>query len=273
MLSRLFRHILNSFDLLAPRECLVCERALRTGFLCWRCTPTSAECTGAGRCPRCFAVAPLPIGAPCCATCSLFPLPYSSVRYLWEYGGLPRDLIRALKYRPSLVLTRHAGALLAEAVKGWDGESCAWEVLVPIPPSPLSASRRLFSPCLELAHQVRRALPDAIVCDVLRHRTRRSPQAHRSHAERLVGVAALFTVRDPLRIAGRRVVLVEDVVTTGATVAAAATALLRAGATQVDLITLARTRVWSRFRGSVHRLFPDGCAAHILPPCLEAAGD
>jgi predicted amidophosphoribosyltransferase len=251
----------------------VCSRTLRTGFLCWRCTPPAAECAGAGRCPRCFSLTPLPAGAACCATCTLFPLPYTSVRYLWEYGGLPRDLIRALKYRPSLVLTRHAGALLAEAARGWGGESCAWEVLVPIPPSPLSASRRLFSPCLELAHQVRRALPDASVCDVLRHRRRRSPQAHRSHAERLIGITTLFTVRDPLRIAGRSVVLVEDVVTTGATVAAAADALLRAGATRVDLITLARTRVWGRFRGSVHKLFTTSGAAHLAPLTGDAARD
>jgi orotate phosphoribosyltransferase len=56
-------------------------------------------------------------------------------------------------------------------------------------------------------------------------------------------------------IAGKRILLVEDVITTGATIAAAAYQLRQAGATHVDVIALARTRVWKRFRARVHTIF------------------
>ena len=82
----------------------------------------------------------------------------------------------------------------------------------------------------------------ATLPDLLIRRRRTPPQGHLSRAERLRNVAGAFAVR-PSRLSavrGRRVLLVDDVLTTGATVGACARVLRRAGAASVDVLTLAR---------------------------------
>ena len=91
---------------------------------------------------------------------------------------------------------------------------------------------------------------------LLRHRSFREPQALRSHEERIQGIKAMFAVTDRSKVKGRKVLLIEDVITTGATLAAAVTALQSAEACRVDVLALARAPVWGRFRSRINRLVP-----------------
>jgi predicted amidophosphoribosyltransferase len=112
----------------------------------------------------------------------------------------------------------------------------------------------MLHPCRELARQVSREhripLQNALI-----HDQKRLPQARLSHEDRLRRLRKLFQVNKGIQLEGKRILLIEDVVTTGATVAAATYCLQQAGVSRVDVLALARTRVWSRFRQRLHSLF------------------
>lgn len=246
----------GSCEVLFPRECIVCTRPLRGYSLCHKCHPARFTLS-TSRCCRCFAPDPYPSETEPCQTCVTFPPPTDHARYLWDYGGLARDFIRAMKYQPSVYLTRYGAKLIADEMERLF-QRRDWDVIVPIPSSPETLKRRAFHPCYEMARVIGRTLPHCTTTHALHHAKRRTPQARRSHTERLEGLRGLFTVRAPLKIEGKRVLIVEDVITTGATIAAATYALRRAGAKKVDVVALAQARVWSRFRKRLFEIFEVG---------------
>jgi predicted amidophosphoribosyltransferase len=158
-----------------------------------------------------------------------------------------------MKYHPSIYLTRYSGALMAQALPTLFPDR-SWDRIVPIPSSPETLKKRHFHPCHEMAHIVKKALPNTKVSYALQHNRHRTAQAKRSHEERLRGLRTLFRVPKQAEIKGKRVLLVEDVITTGATIVAASQALYHAGACEVDVIALAQARVWARFRARLHKL-------------------
>lgn len=175
------------------------------------------------------------------------------IRYLWEYEGLARDYIRAMKYRPSPYLAHRAGEILAQSLPSLFGDA-SWDHVIPVPSSPVMLKRRLFHPCSEMSGEIRRFTPGLTIRQALRHQGMRGPQARRSHSERLRGLKGVFRVTNDREVAGKRILLVEDVITTGATVAAAAHALYHAGAHSVDVVALAEARIWRRFRSRIFSL-------------------
>jgi predicted amidophosphoribosyltransferase len=240
-------------EILFPLECLVCTRPLRGRSLCIRCIPSPIPLS-VSRCLVCFAALSPLCESQACATCLNFPLAARRIRYLWEYEGLARDLIRAMKYQPSHQLARLAGASLAHHLPTLFGPS-SWDLVIPVPSSPTMLKKRLFHPCAEIARGMRENHSSLTPRHHLKHRGGRSPQAHRSHADRLRGLRGIFCVNRPREIAGKRVLLVEDVITTGATIAAACHTLHEAGAASVDVVALAQAAVWRRFRQRVCSLF------------------
>ena len=249
--------MLRSLEILFPRECLVCHRPLSGRYLCFRCRPAIPRLHDimTSRCTACFCphIQSADYDTPC-AVCMVFPPMPDRIRFLWEYGGLSRDLIRAMKYRPSPMLTRLAGSWMAESlIHLFDKPT--WDVIIPIPSSPIAHRKRLFHPCAELARLVERKTPTAVYAELLKHTYARTPQALRTHDERLRGLKALFTCSQPAQVRGKSILVVEDVITTGATLSAAAYTLRSAGAVRVDVFALARTPVWNRFRSRVHAIF------------------
>lgn len=246
-------------EILFPLECLVCTRPLRGRSLCFRCFPSPIPLS-ISRCHVCFgALSPLGESAPLgdsevCATCLNLPPAARRIRYLWEYEGVARDFIRAMKYQPSHHLARLAGASLAQHLPTLFGAR-SWDLIIPVPSSPAMLKKRLFHPCAEIGRGMRENHPSLIITRHLKHRGSRSPQAHRSHTERLRGLKGIFSVSNPREITDKRVLLVEDVITTGATIAAACHTLYEAGAASVDVVALAQAAVWRRFRRRVFSLF------------------
>jgi ComF family protein len=243
----------SCIEVLLPTVCLVCSRPLRSNTVCYRCRPLLPDVRDIlqHRCHRCFSPRTNP--DPTCDTCKLFPCLPHSIRFLWEYDGLARDLIRTMKYRPSVQLLSLASSILSQSVPSlFPGAS--WDIMVPVPSSSSTLRRRMLHPCRELARQVSRdhriPLQNALI-----HDQERLPQARLSHDDRLRRLFKLFDVRKDINLQGKRVLLIEDVITTGATVAAATYRLKRAGASRVDVLALARTRVWSRFRQRLYSLF------------------
>lgn len=234
----------------------MCGRPLRRRRLCHRCRPAapnlSSNNTGA-RCSRCFvSTGIINNTGHTCTICTLFPPLAARIRFLWDYGDLPRDLIRAMKYRPSIWLTRYAGRVLSENLPLLFDEM-AWDLIVPVPSSPLTLRRRQFNQCAVLAYELKLPVKTPIK-EILKHTRVREPQARLNHEDRLVGMRSLIKSSKTLQ-PGTRVLLVEDVLTTGATTAAAVQALHEAGAESVDIVALARSVLWGRFRSRIFHIF------------------
>lgn len=176
-----------------------------------------------------------------CAACAETPPPWDAARAAFVYDAFARDLILPLKYADrtenarvlGLHMARAAGSLLAEA-----------DLLVPVPLHRWRLASRRYNQAALLAAAVRRhagagappVLPDALV---RRRATRRL--AHQSARTRNLELEGAIAVRRPDRIAGRRIVLVDDVLTTGSTARASTLALREAGAASVGLLVAART--------------------------------
>jgi ComF family protein len=155
------------------------------------------------------------------------------------YAGGLRLLVHELKFRGRRRVATHvAETIVANAAS--TGFLSEGSVLVPVPLHPRRRRERGFNQSEVLADAIgrRSGLPVAAAALVRRKET--ISQTGLSAAARRANVADAFAVRRRTRVAGRVVVLVDDVVTTGATARACARALRQAGAREVRLLTLAR---------------------------------
>jgi ComF family protein len=220
-----------ALDLLYPPRCVLCRRG--GAFVCPSCVASLPEADGA-RCPRCW----LPLHAwQTCRACAEFPLAFTRLRAAFRYEGEVRRLLHAFKFAYQSCLGAPLAALvLANA----DRAALATDVIVPVPLTGARLRERGFNQAELLAREIGRAL-DLPVKDSL---SRRGHGRHNARAasreERLANVRGVFSVSKREAIPGRRVLLVDDLATTGATLDACARALLEAGAGEISAITLAR---------------------------------
>jgi ComF family protein len=184
-----------------------------------------------------------------CAACLFAPRPFASLAFHAPYGGLMRDMIVSFKFgeRPEHVAVLRDLLLAAfeRAVarpSGQAGERIApgaTDLVVPVPLHPGRLSWRGFNQSLELARPLAGKYGWPLEPAALARIRRTRPQSTLSGRERRENIRGAFAA-DPLLVRGRAVLLADDVMTTGATVDAAAQALLAAGARRVDVVVLAR---------------------------------
>jgi len=251
--GKILRILKDAAAVIWPPRCLVCGRPLGHGVLCLRCRPESEAESEIQRCFRCFSPAPDLDGGGICPACRLFPPPFDRLRHLWRYHGEARDLITIMKYRPSRALCLEIGRALAGAAPVLFGPP-DWGAIVPVPASAASLRRRSFNQCLLFARAIRGALGSGappVRLDALRHFGRRPSQASLSRSRRIVNIRGAFSA-EKKAVSGLRLLLVDDVITTGATAASAAIALLEAGAAGVDLIAAARAAAWQQYRWAIY---------------------
>jgi predicted amidophosphoribosyltransferase len=148
------------------------------------------------------------------------------------YEGPGRDLVRALKFRGALALAREMAALAVASAP----DGLLRGALVPVPLHPVRLRRRGFNQAAVLADAIGR-ITGLAPADCLGRGGSRAPQVGRSRGARLAGPAGSIEARARVPPAA---LLVDDVVTTGATIAACATALRAAGAAEVGAIAFAR---------------------------------
>ena len=230
----------TALDWLLPPQCLSCRAPVdRQGQVCaecWRGLSFIDEpmCTACGL-PLDFEVGE---DALCGACAGALPL-YSRARSVMRYNDSSRRLILAFKHADRTAAAPSFGAWMARA--GAEILDPA-DALVPVPLHRFRLFTRRYNQAALLAHAVARHHGVA-VAPYLLVRTRATPsQAGLNPSAREANVRGSFAVRGARKaaVADRRFVVVDDVVTTGATVAACASVLLRAGAAAVDVLTLAR---------------------------------
>lgn len=179
------------------------------------------------------------------------PSLFRRIRSLWIYEGKVRTAISAMKYKPSPRLCRQLGDSLGAFARYDALWQKGWNRIVPIPSSPESISRRGFNQAQILAQRVAVAMREIRkipVTPLLAYEGRHERQALLPHGARSINTRGMF--RCLTGCEGLSLLLVDDVLTTGATASAAAESLLRAGASSVDLLTLARSPVWERERNA-----------------------
>lgn len=217
-----------------PSQCAVC-RAWPTQPICEACIARFAPPT-----PRCATCAlPVPAGVPRCGDCVSNPPPLDACHAACAYAWPWPERISEFKFRG------HAGlaAPLATLLQSAPWVEPAVEQADLVLPMPLSAAR-LRERGFNQAHELAKRLAPRTTDPGVLLRTRDAPaQSGLSRAERLRNLRGMFAL-EPLRPAAvrdRRVVLVDDVMTTGASLFSAAQALRRGGASHITAIVLART--------------------------------
>nr|MBW1795956.1 ComF family protein [Deltaproteobacteria bacterium] len=174
-----------------------------------------------------------------CSECLLGKKYYRKARAFGIYDGSLMEAIHLLKYRKKTSISRPLSALARETFfRFWDINTIDLLVSVPL------HVKRLRERGFNQAHLLIRrwAKQEGISLDGLTLSRSRwtEPQTSLSRAERRKNIKGAFSVRHPERIKGRKVLLVDDVYTTGATVNECARVLMKAGAEFVDVLTLAR---------------------------------
>ena len=170
-----------------------------------------------------------------CGVCLARPPRIARSRAAVAYGELSRSLAIRLKYGRKVAIARTMARYMAPLVSAGNDR-----LLVPVPLHRSRLWQRGFNQSALVARELSRRL--AIKADSLAlQRTRRTPPLKgMSPLQRRKTVAGAFRVRDKSAIAGRTVILVDDVLTTGSTAEACARALKRAGAARVELVSWAR---------------------------------
>lgn len=165
------------------------------------------------------------------------PPVFARARAVARYDATARALAQRLKYHDRLDLAGAMGTMMRAAGRELLAEA---DLIVPVPLHPLRLWRRRFNQAALLAREVSRGGPPwspGLLARVKRTR----PQVGLTRAARAQNLQGAFRVPDAAkpRLAGKRVLLIDDVTTTGATANAASRALLRGGARAVDVLTFA----------------------------------
>ena len=224
-----------ALDLILPPRCAACAIPLLSHEpfceLCWQ-SVVPLE----GGCPRCG----IPDHTGLCERCRQAPPPFISARSPLLYGGQLAVAIRLLKYSGRSYLARPLASLLGPALD----LSGPRPVVVPVPLHPRRLRRRGYNQAAVLALELARTTGLQVRHEGLVRRRDTHSQVRLSRQARLQNLRGAFLAR-PAAVRGARVLLLDDVMTTGATATACAEALCDAGARQVRVLTLARSPVES----------------------------
>lgn len=223
-------------QLLFPSCCAACggpRRGLGGGGVCRACWRALPFLSPGGACRSCA----LPSESPTCRACSAAPPPVSRAAAATLYEGVARRIVHAFKFRGHDILAARAGSLMAASARA-AGLDDRLDAVTPVPSTARRNRERGFDPGALLAGEVARRLGRPYRAYLSRMREA-PPQSTVPAAQRRENVRGAFAASPRAR--GRRVLLVDDVLTTGATLFEAARALRAAGAVDVDLLVLART--------------------------------
>ncbi len=238
---------------LDERRCAVCLTPFSpknsSDLLCAECAEQLRPRLG-GYCPQCGAVFPLETGEPhLCAEClrrragAEHTRPWERVLFYGAYDGLLRRLLLDFKYKDRLSHQRLLRTLARRALElrlpVMRPEQRQWDLIVPVPLHVRRLRTRGFNQSLVLARAVSRMLSCPLRPSALQRLRDTRPQFNLPPGERVSNIKNAFAA-DAAQVRGAAVLLVDDIMTTGATVNEAARCLRRAGARRVDVFVLAR---------------------------------
>jgi ComF family protein len=233
-------------DIILPRHCYQCGQPIasaKPGNFCTACwglirliTPPYCPCCGM---PFRSSIALTYSPAYRCGPCRTTRPAFDHARAIGRYEGPLRQAIHLLKYRGKLHLKQ---PLLRLAIAHFDTHfpATAFDAIIPVPLHRQRLMQREFNQAALLARGLAQHLAVPVVERLLVRVRPTRPQVELSGRERRQNVRQAFAVTDPAALAGKVVLVVDDVLTTGATLGEVARTLKAAGARQVDVFALAR---------------------------------
>lgn len=184
-----------------------------------------------------------------CRACRIAPPAFTRAVSFGTYDGRLREAIHALKYDRLRPAARKLGGMLAEAIAQLLPNAPAEMLVVPVPLHRTKSRQRGFNQARALAQgaidDLGRSHPEwklTLAPTTLMRLRATETQAGLTPTQRRQNVRGAFKVSDPAAVGGRHVLLVDDILTTGATARSAAQSLIKAGAASVYVVTLARAR-------------------------------
>lgn len=233
-------HLKRLLGIVLPAQCMACRAPVEDpGRLCGACWQgvhfiTAPQCARCGL-PFAFDEGP----AVLCGGCTAHPPRFHRARAVMRYGDVAASLVIGLKHADRLHFVPTLGEWLARAGAPLLDQA---QVIVPVPLHRWRLLGRRYNQSALLARSVSRLTGVPLLVDGLIRKRATPPQTRLRRSQRLRNVRGAFTVSAARRgeIADRHILLIDDVMTTGATAEACAKALMDAGAGQVDLLTLAR---------------------------------
>jgi ComF family protein len=239
-------------DLLYPRFCLQCNASIEKGSsknpetvspdavcFCASCWGSIRRLEGPS-CPICAApfiseVALSHSPDHQCGECREAPPPFLRAVVPFVYEGTLATAIQSFKYHRQNAMARPLVRLLRPAL-----ENLAVDRVMAIPLHPRRLRSREFNQSLLLAEQIARSLSLPLLIDAMKRVRETPPQVGLSKKERQKNIHRAFSVTDPAPIRDQRILLIDDVYTTGATLREGAKTLIRAGAKEVIVAAVAR---------------------------------
>ncbi len=237
------------FAVVFPSDCRLCN----TPLLNISRVPVCDDCIAAihplraSLCVLCgerLAPAQLLMGDGQCVNCRQFPPEFDRAVSFAEYEGELRGLIHLLKYQGMRPVAPLLGEMLAQAIaEVLPAAKDSAPILVPVPLHSSKRRERGFNQAESIARAGVKLLPHPlqIASNTLVRRRPTQSQVGLTREQRMENMRGAFRVVDPERVRGRKVIVVDDVMTTGTTLSECARTLKRAGASQVWAATVART--------------------------------
>ncbi|MDO8988716.1 MAG: ComF family protein [Sideroxyarcus sp.] len=228
----------HSFDigakfarLLPAQPCLLCGAASHDGLCCANCDAELPR-IGAGHCPVCGL--PTPDGN-VCGQCLKHAPPFDHTVAAFSYGFPVDKLIQALKFNDRLILVDFLAQALALRIETRP------DCIVAMPLHPARLRERGFNQSLLLARRISRKLRLPLLADACERVRNTPPQSALPWKERDKNMRQAFTCKPGSAVRGKHVAIVDDVMTTGASIGELARALKKAGASEVSAWVVART--------------------------------
>ncbi|MBI2723570.1 MAG: ComF family protein [Chloroflexi bacterium] len=219
----------SAVDLLFPARCAICSAG--GALLCQPCADALPRARGR-RCRTC--ASPISTRGPLCEHCAQAPPCFARLRAPFALEGGVRDLVHELKYGGLTSLAAPMGTLLVASVPA------AIDVVAPVPLFAARQRARGYNQAALLAGEIARAYTLPFDARALLRVRDTAPLARTMHRDERRDIMRDAFRAAPDRVAARRVLLIDDVATTGATLDSCAGALLAAGAASVECLAFAR---------------------------------
>ncbi|MDH4226880.1 MAG: ComF family protein [Deltaproteobacteria bacterium] len=216
-------------DVFFPNLCRFCGKTASDSWLCNACLDSIRKISDAAHCVKCgrpFAGAIETPGS--CGECLTEKRWFEAMRSAFFYDGNVAEAVRDLKYNKKTELARPMAKWVSLAAKGL-GEG-GFDTVMPVPLHLKRLRERGFNQSLLIAREVSKRLGARLSYDNLERIRHTRPQVELEHNERSANVKDAFALRDKGAVKNRRVLLIDDVCTTGATIAECSKVLARAGA-------------------------------------------
>lgn len=229
-------------DLIFPPRCMTCDTVLiEHGPLpfCPQCK-AGIHYIHSPLCSLCGIPFPITEGGDhLCGECLITGRTYAVARTVGLYEETLLTAIHLFKYRGRIGIGKVLGNIMADFAGGiWDMD--VFDLIIPVPLHRKRLRERGFNQAVILARQIAKRFSLPLDFMTLRRAVFTKPQVGLGHEDRSVNVRGAFVVRKPERIAGKRILLVDDVYTTGSTLSECTRTLLAAEAESVAVLTMAK---------------------------------